>query len=224
MFIFILLFGSYYRDCIIDNIEFDNKVMVVGAGSSNMPEDLVNEGYTDVVVNDISRVAMKMQQVRLKHLSENITYQTGNMTDMDMPDGTIDAIIDKALLDSLYCSAMGDTVVAQYIQEVMRLLCNTGCFIIISYMPPEDALPLLEQFDIDEPHYTPWLIEVQGVVKPAAHEAEEIDPDDPAHLYWVYIATKNEMMVALKKKKEDKNLLKAKKATRKKAMVKAPNL
>ena len=42
MFIFILLFGSYYRDCIIDNIEFDNKVMEVGAGSSNMPEDLVN--------------------------------------------------------------------------------------------------------------------------------------------------------------------------------------
>jgi hypothetical protein len=49
---------------------------------------------------------------------------------------------------------------------VIRLLKPTGRFICISRMSPEEVLPLLEQFDIDEPFYTPWLIEVQATLKP----------------------------------------------------------
>ena len=54
----------------------------------------------------------------------------------------------------------------RYVAEVIRLLKPTGRFICISRMSPEEVLPLLEQFDIDEPFYTPWLIEVQATLKP----------------------------------------------------------
>ncbi len=214
---------DHYREAILDNIELDKRVMVAGCGTSNMPEDLAIDGYTNVTGQDISRVAIKMQEVRNKHIS-SLKYITGNMTDMDLPEECFDAIIDKALLDSLFCSAMGDTTVAQYVNEVIRLLSRTGVFIVVSYMAPELCLPMLEQFDIDEPYYTPWLIEVQAMLKPAQYEDEKMDADDPSHLYWIYIATKKELMVALKEKKENKLKLKAKKSKGKKAMVKAPNL
>jgi EEF1A lysine methyltransferase 4 len=215
---------DYYRDAIMDSIKLESKVMVAGCGTSNMPEDLVADGYQNVTAQDISRIAIEQQKVRCKHLSENIKCITGNMTDMDMEEETVDAIIDKALLDSLYCSAMGETAVAQYINEVIRLLSPEGVFFVVSYMPPEDCLPMLEQFDIDEPYYTPWIIEVQAMLKPKQFEDEIMDPDDPSHLYWVYIARKNDVMVTLKKTKENKLKLKAKKAKKKKATTKAPNL
>ena len=82
---------------------------------------------------------------------------------------------------------------------------------------------MLEQFDIDEPYYTPWLIEVQALLKPKEYENEKLDPDDPDSLYYVYIATKKEVMVNQKKIKENKLKLKKKKKT-KKATIKAPNL
>ena len=80
------------------------------------------------------------------------------------------------------------------------------------------------QFDIDEPFYTPWLIEVQAIIKPKQYEEEVMNPDDPDQLYWVYIARKQGLMVRNKKIKEKKLLEKKKKTTGKKATVKAPNL
>ena len=130
-----------------------------------MPEDMAEDGYTNVIAQDISRVAIKNQIARTEHI-ESIKCITGNMTDMDLEDEEIEAVIDKALLDSLYCSDNGETDVAQYVNEVIRILSPTGVFIVISRMNPEEALPMLEQFDIDEPYYTPWLIEVQAMLKP----------------------------------------------------------
>ena len=75
----------------------------------------------------------------------------------------MDAIIDKALFDALLCTGNGPAAVAQYVQEVERLLQIEGVWIIISYGNPEQRLPYLEQYDIDEPFYTPWMIEVQAM-------------------------------------------------------------
>lgn len=43
------------------------------------------------------------------------------------------------------------------------MLKENGVFIIISHGNPEMRLTYLEQYDIDEPHYTPWFIDVQAV-------------------------------------------------------------
>jgi hypothetical protein len=51
------------------------------------------------------------------------------------------------------------------IQKVERILNDGGVFIVISHGNPELNLPFLEQFDIDEPNFTPWQIEVQAVCK-----------------------------------------------------------
>jgi hypothetical protein len=49
--------------------------------------------------------------------------------------------------------------------EVERLLNETGVFFLVSHGTPEDNIPMLEQYDIDEPYFTPWGLEVQGLGK-----------------------------------------------------------
>jgi hypothetical protein len=61
------------------------------------------------------------------------------------------------------CVCSGAITVSQYIYEVEHLLVDDGVFIIISHGNPEEILPFLEQYDIDEPYYTPWLIDVQAI-------------------------------------------------------------
>lgn len=46
-----------------------------------------------------------------------------------------------------------------------RLLNDDGVFIFISYGNPEQRLHYIEQYDIDEPYFTPWVVEVQALSK-----------------------------------------------------------
>jgi len=40
------------------------------------------------------------------------------MTDTDLPESSVGAVVDKGLFDALLCTATGSTTVAQYINEV----------------------------------------------------------------------------------------------------------
>ena len=217
---------EYWKDVINENIpDRDKRIMVAGVGSSCMPDDLAADGYTSIVAQDISRVAIAQAKIRCKHL-EAVSFEACNMTDSNLPEKSFFAIIDKALLDSLLCSATGSATVQQYVSEVERLLDpEGGVFIIISHANPEDMLPMLEQYDIDEPFYTPWYIEVQAVLKPPMIEGEKLDADNPDHLYWVYVATMDPSMVHRKTERLEKLRKRAAKKTEyKKPTVRAPNL
>lgn len=78
---------------------------------------------------------------------------------------------------------------------------DTGVFIIISYGNPEQRLHYLEQYDIDEPHFTPWIVEVQALLKPKVRDDEELDPSDPASMFFIYICRKSKDLVNKKKVK-----------------------
>jgi len=77
-----------------------------------------------------------------------------------LPEHSFDAIIDKGLLDSILCGQCGAIDTQVYIIEAERLIKDTGVFIVVSHGNPDDRLHFLEQYDIDEPYYTPWEVEV----------------------------------------------------------------
>jgi hypothetical protein len=126
------------------------------------------------------------------------------MVDTIYEDESIDCVIDKGLFDSLICNSNGTVTIQQYIIEVERILKEKGVFFLVSHGNPEQRLQYLEQFDADEPHYTPWNIEVEAVLKPRQFTEEVLNPDDPDHLYFVYIAKKDKYMVRKKKVKANK--------------------
>jgi hypothetical protein len=186
-----------FRDTIRDNIPLDAKVMLAGCGSSNMLGDMADDGYEKLVAADLSRVVMTQLKYRYQDYSQ-ISFFQGTLTDTDLPEGSFGAIVDKGLFDALLCTSTGPTTVAQYLFEVERLLDDTGVFIVISYGNPEVRLPMMEQFDIDAPHYTPWKIEVQALLKPKEFPEEELDPLDPDSYYFVYVVVKQKEMVIKK--------------------------
>lgn len=93
---------NYFRDIIVENAPRDKRIMVAGVGSSTMAEDLAADGYTDIVAQDISRVALAQLRIRNKHLSQ-ITYAACNMTDSDLPAGSFQAIVDKVQRGCFVC-------------------------------------------------------------------------------------------------------------------------
>lgn len=106
--------------------------------------------------------------------------------------------------------------------QIERLLSSTGCFILVSHGNPEERLHFLEQYDIDEPNYTPWQVEIQALSKPVEFEEEDLDQDDPDSLYFIYICKKQADMVLKKLIKENK--VKAELKKKKPKKVKAPAL
>lgn len=208
-----------FKEIINDYIKKDAAIFIAGTGSSNLPEDLIKDGYEDVTAGDISRVIMNQLGIRYRDTHPEIKFFQGNLTDTNLPAASFNAIIDKALMDTFLCSDVSSSTVAQYVFEVERLLKDDGVFIVISHGNPEQRLQYLEQYDIDEPYYTPWYIDVQAIVKPKAFDDEELEPDDPDSLYWIYICAMNSELLLKKRIKEGKILVKERKDTRKKAPI-----
>ena len=211
-----------FKSIITDNVEYNEKVMVSGIGSSRMLIDMVEDGYTNVIGNDISRVAIAQQKIKCEEYPQ-ISFFTGNMLDTDLPAASLDAIIDKAVLDSLLCTGQSEVSVKQYIIEVERLLNENGKFIVISNGLPEDRLKFLEQHDIDEPNFTPWTMDVQAVVKPKQFAKEVMDPDNPESLYFMYVMTKTPELLNRRSRKEQRTEANARKK-KKVVKTKASNL
>lgn len=195
---------AYFKSSINDYCEkTDTTVLVAGCGSSHMLIDLAEDGYQKIIAVDISRVAIQQQKVRCKNYP-NIEFYQGTMVDTIYEDESIDMVIDKGLFDSLICNANGSVTIQQYIIEVERILKEKGVFFLVTHGNPEQRLQYLEQFDADEPHYTPWNIEVEAILKPRQFGEEALNPDDPDHLYFTYIAKKDKYMVRKKKVKAQK--------------------
>lgn len=116
---------GHFRETILDNIPLDSKVMIAGCGSSNMLGDMADDGYSLLVGADLSRVVITQLKYRYQDYPQ-ISFFQGNMTDTDLPEGSFDAIIDKALFDALLCTQTGSITVAQYIMEV--IFAVTVCF------------------------------------------------------------------------------------------------
>ncbi len=81
--------------------------------------DMADDGFTNLVANDISRVVMKQLQFRYADYPQ-ISYLQATMTDTDLPIESVSTVIDKALFDSLLCTQTGQLTIAQYVNEVWR--------------------------------------------------------------------------------------------------------
>jgi SAM-dependent methyltransferase len=199
---------SYFSPIIRDIVPLDAKVFIAGCGTSLFPQDMVNDGYQNITAFDISRVAIATQKLRCQDRYPQISWLQGNIVDTNLPEGSYDVIIDKALLDAIMCASMGEVNAKLYRIEADRLLKSDGLFIVITFGNPEIRLSLLEQNDLDVEYFTPWKTSVQAVMKPKQFPNEVLDPDDPDSLYFIYCLRKNPELVKAKLIKERKLIIK----------------
>ncbi|KAK3125897.1 hypothetical protein QOZ80_7BG0611120 [Eleusine coracana subsp. coracana] len=122
-----------------------SRLLMIGCGSALMSEDMVNDGYVEIVNIDISSVVIEM--MRKKYLDvPQLQYLRMDVRDMSMfSDESFDCAIDKGTLDSLMCGVDAPLSAAQMVLEVDRLLRPGGVFILITYGDPSVRVPHLKQ-------------------------------------------------------------------------------
>ncbi len=70
---------------LIKNINIDVKAAIidVGAGASNLVDNLLKQGFNDVTLLDISESALEITKQRLKFKTGNVKYITADITEFD---------------------------------------------------------------------------------------------------------------------------------------------
>ncbi|XWS14277.1 hypothetical protein CRYUN_Cryun36dG0108800 [Craigia yunnanensis] len=97
-------------------------------------EDMVNDGYEDVVNVDISSVVIEAMQTKYSN-RQQLKYIKLDVRDMSpFQAGCFDAVIDKGTLDSILCGNNSRQNVTQMLEEIWRVLKDKVVYILITYI------------------------------------------------------------------------------------------
>ncbi|XP_044488258.1 EEF1A lysine methyltransferase 4-like [Mangifera indica] len=128
---------SALRPLVRKNIPTSSRVLMVGCGNALMSEDMVKDGYEDIMNIDISAVAIETMKRKYEYIPQ-LKYMQMDVRDMSFfPDNSFDSVIDKGTLDSLMCGLDAPISAAQMLGEVSRLLKPGGIYMLITYGDPK---------------------------------------------------------------------------------------
>ncbi|PPD97875.1 hypothetical protein GOBAR_DD05129 [Gossypium barbadense] len=119
------------------------RILVVGCGNSVFSEDMVNDGYEDVVNVDISSVVIEAMQTKYSNCQQL-----------------------KWTLDSILCGNNSRQNATQMLGEVWRVLKDKGVYILITYGAPVYRLGLLKESCM-------WSIKLHVIAKFGAEGSSE---------------------------------------------------
>lgn len=130
---------SWYRPhletslTLIERVAADRSVPIidVGGGESTLVDDLLNRGYEDVTVLDISRTAIEANRKRLGELSERVHWLVTDITQSDLMPSRYDVWHDRAVFHFL--TAPNDRVA--YVRQVARAVRHGGHVIVGTFGP-----------------------------------------------------------------------------------------
>lgn len=122
-----------------------SRLLMIGCGSALISEDMVADGYTDIMNIDISSVVIEMMRKKYFDIPQ-LQYMQMDVRDMSIfSDESFDCAIDKGTLDSLMCGVEAPLSAARMVLEVDRLLKPGGVFMLITYGDPSARVPHLNQ-------------------------------------------------------------------------------
>ncbi|XP_021281505.1 methyltransferase-like protein 13 isoform X2 [Herrania umbratica] len=125
-----------------------------------MSEDMVKDGYEDIMNIDISSVAIEMMRRKYEYIPQ-LKYMQMDVRDMSFfQDESFDSVIDKGTLDSLMCGTDAPISASRMLGEVSRLLKPGGIYTLITYGDPSVRVPHLSR-----PLYN-WNIVLYNLPRP----------------------------------------------------------
>lgn len=124
---------------IISNLNINKetgKILNLGCGNSEFPENMYDDGYHNIKNIDISHNVINLMIPRNKDRPE-MTYEVMDVRDLKYESNSFDLAIDKSTIDALLCGDNAFINVAKMIKEVQRVLKVGGYYMIISYGAPD---------------------------------------------------------------------------------------
>jgi ubiquinone/menaquinone biosynthesis C-methylase UbiE len=169
------------KEKIIDFLKPEDQILYIGCGTSKLAEDLYIDEFKNVTNIDFSENAIKIMEDRYKEQKVEMNYKVMNAENMsEFNDGQFNVVIDKALLDSMLCGENALPIVDKMINEVHRVLCNEGVFIVVSNGDENNRKNL---FNLDL-----WDYQMMEIEKPS--KVVVLDEKDPKNYHYIYILTK----------------------------------
>ena len=163
----------------VANVGQTARVIDVGGGASTFVDDLLDRGYTNVSVLDLSETALDAARTRLGQRASRVEWICADVTEADLPVGAYDFWHDRAVFHFL----RDPLARARYVAAVRRSLKPGGRIVVATFGPhgPEtcSGLEVLRftpealhaEFgpdfarlaDTTEIHTTPWGTEQEFV-------------------------------------------------------------
>ena len=98
------------------------KIIDVGGGASTLVDDLLDEGYSEITVLDISGAALRRSQARLGHGASRVTWLELDITQAELDPNLYDVWHDRAVFHFL----TNETDRAQYVRAVRQSVKTRG--------------------------------------------------------------------------------------------------
>uniref|UniRef100_F6GWD0 Methyltransferase type 11 domain-containing protein n=1 Tax=Vitis vinifera TaxID=29760 RepID=F6GWD0_VITVI len=105
------------------------QILVPGCGNSRLSEHLYDAGFHGITNVDFSKVVISDMLRRNVRSRPDMRWRVMDITSMQFPDGSFDAILDKGGLDALMEPELGPKLGKMYLTEVKRVLKSGGKFI-----------------------------------------------------------------------------------------------
>jgi len=118
----------FIRDTVISG---DASIIDVGGGASTLVDDLLNEGYSNLTVLDLSAAALQEAQNRLGERARQVHWIEADITQVDIPACSFDVWHDRAVFHFLTDPADRRT----YVDTVMRAVKPGGHVIVATFAP-----------------------------------------------------------------------------------------
>lgn len=110
-------------------IEKDSAVIDVGGGSSTLVDDLLDHGFVDLTVLDISGAALTRSKDRLGRKAKSIEWLEADITSVDLAENRYDVWHDRAVFHFL----TDENDRRDYVERVVRSLKPGGHAIVASF-------------------------------------------------------------------------------------------
>lgn len=154
-------------------------IVDVGGGASTLVDDLLDRGYEDVTVLDISASALTLAKERLGARAGAVTWLTGDVTSMTLPERRFDFWHDRAVFHFLT-----EPSARQRYLGALRCSLRAGGHVVVATFGPHgpercsglpvaryDAGEIHREFgdrfrkvgSATEVHQTPWGVEQEFV-------------------------------------------------------------
>jgi SAM-dependent methyltransferase len=127
------------------------RIIDVGGGESTLVDDLLERGYTNVTILDISNTAVAVTKARLDRLAERVKWLVADVTTIELQANAYDVWHDRAVFHFLTSAADR----AAYVERVRRSV-RPGGHVIIGTFGPEGPTKCsgldVQRYDADSLH------------------------------------------------------------------------
>lgn len=114
----------------------------MGCGTSEVGPKLAQEPGLSLHVTDADNSPSAVRLMKQRHAGmDNYICRETDVLNLDFPDGSFDAIVDKGTLDALLCRRVEDA--RDMVTEMHRVLTEGGIYVQVTTEDPEARLELL---------------------------------------------------------------------------------